>query len=350
MRIALIADPYIPVPPNLYGGIERIVDMLVDGYLKGGHSVTLFAHPDSKTPCRLIPYGISPHKGFIIRARELLQIMDLLNKTRDEFDIIHSFGRLASMFPLYFSRIPKIQSYQRSISRRNVLIATALAGKSIFFTASSDSCRRSKDLPGRWKTIYNGIPLERFEFSGHVAEDAPLVFLGRIEEIKGCHIAIDVALSMKKKLVIAGNIVKEGKSYLYFKELIEPRIDGIQIVYAGEVDDKKKSDILKNSSALLMPVLWEEPFGIVMAEALACGTPVIGFARGSVPEVIEENVTGFICDTKEAMCAAVNKIYRISRERCRKSAEERFSDNVIISEYLKLYESMIRHSIKQDRQ
>lgn len=173
MHIAVTADPYIPVPPDKYGGIERIVDMLIKEYLKRGHKVTLWAHPDSKVNCELIPYGISSHKGLIIRTKELWQVMSGLYRRRKDFDIIHNFGRLAGMFPLYFSKIPKIQSYQRAVTRRNPWIASMLAGDSIFFTAVSDNCRAYGNLSGRWQTIYNGASPEKYEFNASIAPDAP---------------------------------------------------------------------------------------------------------------------------------------------------------------------------------
>jgi len=341
MRIAIIADPYIAVPPDKYGGIERIITLLIEGCLSKGHEVTLFAHPASKVKCRLIPYGIPPHKGPFIRVQEVLQIWGQLTPQRNDFDIIHSFGRLVGLLPLYFSRVPKVQSYQRSISRRNVLIASALAGRSIFFTACSDNCRQYGQLPGQWATVYNAVPIERYDFIPKVADDAPLIFLGRIERIKGVHTAIDIALATGKRLIIAGNIVPQGHSYVYFKEKIEPRIDGKQITYVGEIDDVQKNKLLGQSAALLMPIEWEEPFGIVMVEALACGTPVIGFKRGAVPEVVEDGVNGFICQTKEAMAAAVGRLKEINRSKCRRIAEERFSDRVVVDQYLTLYKDLI---------
>ena len=129
MHICLIADPCIPIPPKKYGGIERIVDMLINGYLSKGHEVTLFAHSQSKVRCNLVKYGIRPHKGFLIRSFEILQIWQKLFLRKNNFDIIHSFGRLAGLSCLFFSTIPKVQSYQRPISSRNVLIASMLARK-----------------------------------------------------------------------------------------------------------------------------------------------------------------------------------------------------------------------------
>ena len=341
MNIALIADPYIAIPPYNYGGIERVIDMLIKGYLKRGHRITLWAHPDSKVDCELMPYGIVPHRGCAIRMRELWQVASALYKRRKKYDIVHCYGRMATMIPLCFSKIPKIQSYQRAVTRRNVWLVNKLAGGTIFFTANSHSCHKYGTLPGRWKTIYNGILLDKYTFNNHVSQDAPLVFLGRIEKIKGLHTAIDVVLATGKRLVIAGNVIKQGDAYNYFRKEIEPKIDGKQIIYIGEVNDEQKNKLLKNTLALLMPVDWEEPFGIVMIESLACGTPVIGFKRGAIPEVIQNGINGFICDGKEEMKTAIRRINEIDRKKCRQIAEKRFSDKVIVEEYMKLYKELI---------
>jgi len=344
MRIAVIVDPNIPVPPIKYGGFERIADLLITGFRKRGHQVTLIAHPQSKANCELLSYGIPPHTGNLVRIREVLQVWDKLTARKKDFDVIQSFGRLIGLFPLYFSKIPKVQSYGRDISRFNVLIANMLAGKSLYFTACSDNCRKYGQLPGPWSTIYNAVPMERYDFVPKVPDDAPLVFLGRVERIKGTHTAIDVAFATGKKLIIAGNVIAKGHSHAYFKEEIEPRIDGKQIIYAGEVDDAQKNKLLGQAAAFLMSIEWEEPFGIVMAEALACGTPVIGFKRGAVPEVVEEGVNGFICLTKEEMITAVGKIKQIDRSKCRQTVEEKFSDDVVVEQYLDLYQKMISGS------
>ena len=157
--------------------------------------------------------------------------------------------------------------------------------------------------------------------------------------MKGTHIAIDVAKKSGSRLVIAGNVSQGHEPY--FKEFVQPHVDGDQIVYLGPVDDSQKNQWLGKSRALLMPILWEEPFGIVMAEALACGTPVIAFRRGAVPEIVEGGVNGFICNTADEMTVAVNKVDSIDRRNCRLTAERKFSDQVIVSEYERLYYSLL---------
>lgn len=337
MRIALISDPYIPVPPLHYGGIERVIAFLVEGLVERGHDVTLWAHPESEVPCELVPYGVPPHQGRIPRLRELLQVMGGLARRRGAFDLVHSFGRLAGMLPLFPSETPKIQSYQRQITPENVSRAVRLAGDSLSFTACSTNCRRGVSHIGRWDTVYNGVRISDFDFRAAVADNAPLVFLGRVERIKGAHTAIAVAKASGRRLVIAGNIPEDPDHRRYFDEEVAPHLDDDRIRYVGPVDDVQKNDLLGQAAAFLMPIEWEEPFGIVMAEALACGTPVIGTRRGSVPEVVAHGVTGFVCDTTDEMAEAVGRLPELDRRASRERCERMFSDRAIVDAYEALY-------------
>ena len=164
-----------------------------------------------------------------------------------------------------------------------------------------------------------------------------MIFLGRIEKIKGCHTAIEVAKATNNKLIIAGNISKLPEEIDYYEEEIKPKIDGKQIMFVGEVNDVQKNEWLGKAKALLMPIEWNEPFGIVMIEAMACGTPVLGFNRGAIPEVIDHGVNGFISENKEEMMKHVQQCETIDRSAVRRIAEERFSVEKIGSEYLSLY-------------
>jgi glycosyltransferase involved in cell wall biosynthesis len=188
---------------------------------------------------------------------------------------------------------------------------------------------------GTWRTVFNGVDLSKYDLVPHVADDAPLAFLGRLEPIKGAHTAIAIARAARRRLVIAGNRVATSDGY--YEREIAPYLDGDRITYVGPVDDKAKNVLLGSCAALLMPIEWEEPFGIVMAEALACGTPVIAFARGSVPEVIRNGVNGFICYRTADAVAAVAQVADIQRIAVRQDCEQRFSDQVILSEYERLY-------------
>lgn len=336
MKILITADPFIPVPPIHYGGIERIIDMIIREFVKEGHDVTLIAHPDSKPPegCRLITYKDGQD--------HIVANMMLISKTyfKHKFDVIHSFSRLFYLLPLLPFSVPKIMSYQREPTLSQIKKVMLLAKKgSMHFTGCSDYISNQIKPYAPSSTIYNGVPLEQFQFNNDVSEDAPLVFLGRVEEIKGTHVAIEVALKTNSKLIIAGNIPSEYQHY--FDEKVKPYLNE-QIQYIGPVNDVQKNSLLQNAKAFLMPILWNEPFGIVMAEAMACGTPVIGFARGSVPEVVSNGNTGFVCDTLEEMVHAVSQINKITRAAVRKEAENRFSADVISRAYLTLYKEQTK--------
>lgn len=346
MRVLITADPYIPVPPTHYGGIERVIDMVVRELAGRGHDITLVAHPDSRTPVRLIPYGRPPHVGPIARARELAEVGSALWQMRRGVDIIHSFGRLAALAPvLPLRRLPKIQSYQRDVPWGSVARATRLAGRSLVFTVCSSSAYRGRPADpvpaGEFRTIVNGVDVGAYTLQPSVASDAPLVFLGRLDPIKGAHDAIAIAERAGRRLIIAGTKIVDGPDKDYFDREIAPHVDGERVRYIGPVDDHTKNRLLGEAVALLMPIAWEEPFGIVMTEAFACGTPVVAFARGSVTDVVRNGVNGFICGTVPEAVAAVNALGRLDRRAVRADCEARFSGGVIADEYESLYQELI---------
>jgi glycosyltransferase involved in cell wall biosynthesis len=349
MRVLVTVDPYIPVPPLGYGGIERIVDFLVRGLNARGHEVTLVAHPDSRTPAAaLVPYGRPPHVGWGPRAAELAQLGAAIWRRRD-VDVIHSFGRLAALLPvLPLRHLPKVQSYQRDIPWRSVARAASLAGPSIAFTGCARCVYAAKPAAGagRWATIPNGVEAAKYRPTTTVAADAPLVFLGRIEPIKGTHHAIAIARGARRRLVIAGNRQATGPHARYFDDAIAPHIDGDRVSYVGEVDDERKNALLGSAAALLMPIEWDEPFGIVMAEALACGVPVIAFNRGSVPDIVRTGVNGFACASVEDAIAAVGRIGTLDRGAIRADCLARFDAPVIVGQYERLYDEL-RHAVAQ---
>jgi glycosyltransferase involved in cell wall biosynthesis len=338
MRVVVTVDPIIPVPPSGYGGIERIADFLIRGLTERGHEVTLLAHPSSHTPASLVPYGVPPHTGANARLRELWQVGSYLVRHRRRFDIVHSFGRLAALLPVLPMRgLAKIQTYQRPVPWRSVRIADGIGGESIRFTGCSTSLWQN-GRGGRWVTVFNGAPMATYTPVAVVPDDAPLVFLGRLDPIKGVHHAIAIAQQAGRRLVIAGT--RESNDRGYFEREIAPHLSA-DITYVGEVDDRAKNALLGTGAALLMPIEWDEPFGIVMAEALACGTPVIGFRRGSVPEVVRDGFNGYVCDTVADAVARVACLSTIDRLAVRADFEARFSDRAIVSAYEALYREML---------
>ena len=297
LRIALTADPYIPVPPTFYGGIERVVYSLAMHLVARGHDVTLFAHPASAVRgATLVPYGVPPHRGIGRRARELAQVGGRLFRRRAEFDVVHSFGRLAALAPVLACRaVPKYQSYQRAVPWKGIRRAVCAAGESLQFTACSASMFVGHAVGskfGRWRAIFNGVDLTAYQYAPTVADDAPLVCLGKVMHKKGVHVAIAIAKLAGRRLVIAGDTVDSGPDRDYFVREILPAVDGERVQYVGPVDDVQKNQLLGRAAALVFPTMYAEPFGIVMAEAMACGTPVIGPRRGALLEVVQPGVTG----------------------------------------------------------
>lgn len=325
----------IPVPPENYGGIERIIDFLVSGLQKKGHEVALVAHRDSKVNARLIPYrnasqGIKAHLSNVLTVNQLGTFKP---------DVIHSFSRIAYLLPFFRSSIPKIMSYQREPTITQIQKAMRLVkGNSLSFTGCSNYISDQIKPYAVANTVYNGVDLSIYQPNFFAQNDCPLVFLGRIEPIKGTHIAIDVALKSNRKLIIAGNIPPAHQTY--FNQQIAPML-GEQISYIGQVNDVQKNELLSNASALLMPIEWNEPFGIVMTEAMACGTPVIGFNRGAVPEVVINGKTGFVCTNTAEMIDAVSNLQTIDRKLVRQDCENRFSSDVIVDQYLNFYQQVI---------
>lgn len=335
LRVVLTADPEVPVPPRLYGGIERVISLLADGLSARGHDVTLLAHPDSRIAGRLVPYPAGA--GRLTATRNAIAIGKAVVKFKP--DVIHSFGRLATLAMVLPSHAPKLMSYQRAITEKSVEWGRRLSGGTLAFVSCSHRLMSGlKDKTG-WHVVYNAVDVEHYTFVPQVAEDAPLVFLGRVEHIKGVHVAISVAQRAGRRLILAGNVPSGHDSY--FSERVRPHLDGTMVEYAGPVDDAAKNRLLGGAAALLMPVLWEEPFGIVMAEALACGTPVLGFGRGAVPEIVRDGVTGFICGDEDEMVRAAGRIDRLSRSACRESAEQRFSQSALVDGYTAVYRELL---------
>jgi glycosyltransferase involved in cell wall biosynthesis len=339
LKIAIIVNPLIPVPPQYYGGIERIVYMLIQELIGMGHNVTLYAHPDSKPGCRLVGYT----EGKNYSKQDMLKINLLTSKIAFGcFDLIHTFGRMNNIAALMLSKIPKVVSYQLPPTIAQVKKAVGFARKnSLYFTACSDYIAAQISSFSDVTTIYNGVDVSGYFPYYEVEAVAPLVFLGRIQKEKGTHIAIEIARRTGNRLIIAGNVPEESIHQQYFEEEVKPYIDGEQVTYIGPVNNQEKNKLFGNCKAFLMPVLWDEPFGIVMAEALACGAPVVGFRRGAVPEVVINGENGFTCDTIDEMVNAVAQISTVSRHRCREIAEKKFSSVVLAGQYEQLYNRII---------
>lgn len=340
MRLLLTADPFIPVPPTGYGGIERIVDALLRHYRATGHAVALLAHPASTAAADHQFSWPAPGAGGTLAAlRNSLTLKRAVRAFRP--DVVHSFSRLGYVLPLLLSRQPVLMSYQRHTGGRQISWASRLGGRSLQFTGCSEFiCRLGRPVGGRWTAVPNFVELEKFTFVARVPADAPLVFLSRLDEIKGPDTAIAIARAARRRLILAGNRAESGPQRTFFEREIAPWIGRDGIEWVGEVGDVQKNALLGSAAALLVPIRWDEPFGIVFAEALACGTPVITCPRGATPEIVRPDTTGFLVDSIDAGVAAIARVAALDRRACRHDAEQRFSVRSAAEHYLGIYSAL----------
>lgn len=340
MRLLLTADPEIEVPPLLYGGIERIVDVLVRRLRAAGHVVGLVARAGSECPNdAFFPW---PGLSSMSRRDTVLNTLALARAIRAfRPDVVHSFSRIAYLLPHLRGRIPLIMSFQREPTHRTVGLAVRLAAPGrLTFTGCSDYiARRGRLVGGEWYGIPNFADTEGLTLgSPSVPDDAPLVFLSRVEEIKGPHWAIEIARRAGRRLIIAGNhSQRDDPEGRFWRERIAPEIGKGGVEYVGPVDDVQKNALLGGARAMVVPIQWDEPFGIVFAESLACGAPVVSCPRGALPEIVRPGVDGFLIRSIEEGCEAVERVGALDRTECRRRAVDHFSADAVVTRYVDLY-------------
>ncbi|SFN03124.1 Glycosyltransferase involved in cell wall bisynthesis [Bradyrhizobium sp. Rc3b] len=336
MRIAQLAPLAESVPPKLYGGTERVIAWLVDELVDLGHDVTLFASGDSRTKAKL--HAVWPRalrlgrRGVDANAACSLLIEAVAERAR-EFDVIHSHVDWLPLPVLSRTGVPFLTTMHGRLDLPGLPDVIGTFADAPFVSISDNQCR---PLPGaNWiATIQHGLPKDLFRPSYEAG--SYLAFLGRLTAEKGPEAAIRIARAVRMPLRIAAKIPRAETAY--FKKKLEPEIDGETIRLVGEVDEIRKQSFLAGAAALLFPIDWPEPFGLVMIEAMACGTPVIAYRSGSVPEVVEDGVTGLIVDGEEQAIEAVKEVALLDRRRVRARFEERF----VASRMAKEYESRYR--------
>lgn len=342
MNVLLMMDPFIRVPPAHYGGIERVVADLAAGLSKNGHHVTLWAAPGSQVEGRVEPFGREGEWTRWSNMRNTVTVTMRFLRNGGRFDVVHNFGRLAYLAPILSRDVPKVQTYMRTVNPANMIRARRLGARRLHYTAVSAAIRDTgRSGGGDWSVIYNCAAPDRYPFVADTDPvTAPLVFLGRLDRCKGAHHAIAVARQLDRRLIIAGNISPLEHERAYFDADIAPNIDGALVSYLGPVDDEQKRALLGGAAAMLMPIDWEEPFPVVLPESMLCGTPLIAFRRGGVPEGIDHGRTGFLCDTVDEMADCVHRLPEIDRLAVRTDAVRRFSDRAIVDAYESLYRRM----------
>jgi glycosyltransferase involved in cell wall biosynthesis len=345
MRIAQVSTLYESVPPRAYGGIERVVSYLTEGLVSLGHDVTLFASADSKTRARLVPESDVPLREIEDtadpQALHFAMLEDVVRRS-GKFDIVH-FHVDYLHFP-FSARLacPHVTTLHWRLDVPG--LAELYAQFPEVPLVSISDAQRAPLAALNWQaTVYHGLPERLYAYSPE--PDNHVAFLGRIAPAKRPDLAIEIARRAGLPLEIAAK-VDNGDRWYYEKE-IEPLLSDAQVRFVGEVADEEKGSFLGRARALLFPVDWPEPFGLVMAEALACGTPVIAFRRGAVAEVIEHGVTGFVVDNVDEAVDALARIDTISRRACRDAFERRFSAARMTREYVDVYERVLSHATRR---
>jgi len=334
VRITVIADPLIPVPPLRYGGSERIVGALCRGLSAAGHSVRLLAGPGSRIDGEVVVYEApGPSVASASYHKVLFQTLSLW-VSRDA-DVVHCYSRADYLVGLLALKMPLVYSFMNPITPWDQAFFFRSDRGKLMLVSASDNHRRDQPVSSRWHTVYPAIDIDRIPFQPARRGDY-LAFLGRLTENKGAREAIAVAQRAGLPLKIAGNVSNEPGGVQYFEEEILPHLGG-DIEWVGEITDDQKGDFLGNARALLFPIQWEEPFGIAVAESFAAGTPVIATRRGATSEQIVDGVTGFICDSVEEMVQATARIDALDRRACRETCQRRFSAPVMAQRYLDLY-------------
>ena len=346
LRIAQIAPLWIRVPPEKYGGVEQVVYNLSEELVKRGHKVTLFASGDSKTSAKLksIKYNPLVKSGipWTDNIYNLMNISTVLEKA-DQFDIIHSHVYL---YDLFFSKLLKKpfvftihNPLYYSNNRKDMLKVFKKYSSANFVTVSRSQRKSCPFNLSNATTIYNGININRLNFNEKPGDH--FIWIARMDKFKGIESAIRAARGIGAKLILAGRIDDEKRDY--FNEKVKPLIkESKGVRFIGEVSSREKSKFFGEAKALLYPIDWEEPFGLVVAEAMACGTPVIAYKRGAVSEIVKDGKTGFVVKNLEEMKMAMKKIDEISRKACRKRVENMFSVEKMVDGYEKLYARLLK--------
>jgi len=335
MHIAMLSPIAWRTPPRHYGPWENVASLLTEALVSRGHDVTLFATADSKTSGTLhavCPCGYEEDRSLIPKVWECLHISELFEHA-DAYDIIHNHFDFLPLTYTGFTTTPVVTTIH-GFSSPGILPVYKKYNAKAFYVSISDA-DRSPDLD-YIKTIHHGIDIKQFDFQR--APDDYLLFFGRIHHDKGARQAIEIARACSKKLILAGIIQDQA----YFDRYVAPHLDNDNVVYIGSVGPVERNELLGKACAMLHPIQFDEPFGLSVIEAMACGTPVIAFNRGSMPELIKTGETGFLVGTVEEAIQAVVRIKEIDRSTCRRHVERHFTVDRMIDEYIQVYEMMLQ--------
>jgi glycosyltransferase involved in cell wall biosynthesis len=344
MRIAQISPLWESVPPSTYGGIELVVSLLTDELVRRGHEVVLFASGDSTSPARL--ESVHPHALRLdqsVREHSIYEMLQLGNvyEQAQEFDIIHSHVGCAALPYSNLVKTPTVHTLHGVFTSENEKLFKR-ARKQPYISISN--AQRQPELGLNYvSTVYNGVDVDSYQFYEQPDNPPYLAFLGRISPEKGTHLAIAIAQRSGWQLKIAGKI--DIVDVEYYETLVKPHIDGKQIEYLGEANHRQKNVLMGGAVATLFPITWREPFGLVMIESMASGTPVIAIELGSTSEVIAHGQSGFLCQDVDECIAAIDRIPALSRQACRQHVIDKFGVQRMVEGYEAVYHQIIEEKV-----
>ena len=337
MHIAMLSPIAWRTPPRHYGPWESVASLLTEGLVARGHDVTLYATADSQTSGTLhavCPRGYEEDRSLIPKVWECLHISELFEHA-DAYDIIHNHFDFLPLTYTGLTTTPVVTTIH-GFSSPGILPVYKKYNGEAFYVAISDA-DRSPDLD-YIKTIHHGIDIEQFDFQP--APDDYLLFFGRIHKDKGTREALDIARACNKKLILAGIIQDQA----YYDQYVASHIDNDKVVYLGSAGPAERNRLLGKACALLHPIQFDEPFGLSVIESMACGTPVIAFNRGSMPELIENGKSGFLVDNVDEAIEKVARIKEIDRAYCRRRVERHFTIDRMIDAYVNVYETILEQA------
>lgn len=337
MRILMVAPPWIRVPPLGYGGIEWVVSLLADELVNKGHDVTLFATGDSVTKAELkylFNEGQTSKMG--MTTYDSMHISEAL-KLADEYDIIHDHSGFLGVAFSHMVKTPMLHTLHGPFTTDTSMFYSHFKD-ACYFNAISEYQKSCLPVLNYVNTVYNAIDIYNYEYSEE--KDDYLIMVSRVNANKGTHLAIKVARELGEKLILVGKV--DPIDMEYFETQVEPEIDGEQIIFTGEIGEAEKRKLLKKAKCFIFPIQWPEPFGLVMAEAMVCGTPVVALRNGSSPEVVVDGKVGYIVDTLNEMVEAVKRSSEIDPRACRDYVLANFSPEKMADGYENNYRKILK--------
>jgi glycosyltransferase involved in cell wall biosynthesis len=340
LRIAMLAPPWIPVPAPAYGGIEEVVRLLTGGLSARGHDVTLFAPPGSSADGEVVEVLEEAHPDDIQKAQfesdhvaRAFGEIDAAAERGEPYDVVHDHVGHTALAMADRLSVPLVHTLHGPFTEDACRFYAEHGPKACIVGISRSQLDSGPEEMGGGRVVHNPIDTEEWPFSAR--KDDFTLWIGRMSPDKGAHRAIAAAREAGARLVLAGP-VQPGQEEFFASE-VEPALDLDGIEYVGEADAERKRDLYQRARALLMPIRWQEPFGLVMVEALACGTPVLAFPEGSAPEIVEDGRTGFVVEDEHAMARAVDRLAELDPADCRRSCQERFGVDAAVGGYEQVY-------------